>query len=227
MSNSLKINFAHLQYGVSNVGHETQRRGRSLWSCLQASCPGGKAQGPIPQPSEENGIPYKNCSASPSDAVSPRLFTRRLCQTRFCRGVNPCRLQGSPAPGRPGLWQLLHNDSENQPHVETGCLITAKWSCDGIPRQLSHCPCLDLSLPHISLGFLKESELFFPLKMCRSSWIEWEGRRINLRYVSSTCKWFVINSKGNPRTQRNFCYPLKMCLCLSPYEKAAAAFTST
>lgn len=161
MSNSLKINFAHVQYGISTVGPETQLRGRSLSSCLQVSCRGSKAQGLTPQPSEENGIPGKNCSTSPSDPVSPCLFTERLSQTRFCPSIRTSRLRGGPGAH---LWQLLHNHSENHQLMGTARLIMPKWSWDGIPRQLSHRHGLDVSLPHISFGFLKEVELFPPLK---------------------------------------------------------------
>lgn len=60
-----------------------------------------------------------------------------------------------------------------------------KWSCYGILWWLSHCHGLDLSLTHFSFGFSERGQTSFSPKMCRSSWIEWEGRRINLKYIST------------------------------------------
>lgn len=102
-----------------------------------------------------------------------------------CRGA---RQDGALPGGR--LWQLLHNNSENHQLIGTAHLIMPKRSCDGIPRQLSHCHSLDLSLPHTSFGFLKEVELFFiPLKCV-------EAHGLNGREGELTSSAFPLLANG-------------------------------
>lgn len=85
----------------------------------------------------------------------------------------------------PGV-RLLHNASETT--SSSGLPFShAKWSCDGIPRELSHCHSLDISLSHTSFGLLKEVELRPHRKVCRSSRIERERRRINFGCISFIC----------------------------------------
>lgn len=150
-----------------------------------------QSKGLTPQLCQKNGIPGKNGELA------------RSCVTRFAQQavvqdeillVTKCpHSQGSGCWGaswdgaRTGghLGQLLHNNSENHRLFRTARFIMPKWSCYGIPRQLSHCHGLDLSLTHISFGFSERGQTFFSPIMCRSSLIEWEGRRINLKYIST------------------------------------------
>lgn len=84
--------------------------------------------------------------------------------TSCCQGATGATAQQDRALPEGCLWQLLHNGSENQQLFGTVHLIMPKWSCDGIPRQLSHCHGLELSPSHTSSGFLKEVQLLSSLK---------------------------------------------------------------
>lgn len=147
----------------------------AYWGCLQVSCTDSKAQGPSPQRSEGNVIPCRNRSMSCADAMSPFIH-QVVGQEEFCLSMGTFSFQGATGAAAQQdralpegcLWQLLHNSSENHQLFGTVHLIMLKWSCNGIPRQLSHCHGLDLSLSHPSSGFPKEVQLFSSLKCVES-----------------------------------------------------------
>lgn len=150
-----------------------------------------KAGGPTPQLCQENGIPRKNGELARSCVtrfahqalVQDEILLVTKCPHSRGSGCWGASQDGAGTGGH--LGQLLHNNSENHGLFRTAHFIMPKWSCYGIPRQLSPCHGLDLSLTHISFGFSERGQTSFSPKMCRSSLIEWEARRINLKYIST------------------------------------------
>lgn len=177
MSNSLKTNFAHLQYNVSSVGHRTALRGRSSPGSCERAGPTAKQEAPRLNSAKKMGFPGR--TASWPEAVSPGLLTKHLCKMRFCSSLS------APTPRAQGAGVPLRMGPGQEGTLGSSCTTTLKiMGSSGLPISLCQNGAvmgfLDSSRlamvwtshwPTLVLGFLKEAKLLFPLKCAEAHWL--------------------------------------------------------